>query len=372
MGKFWVFVLVAGIFIAVINKLCIEDPVYESCTENLPQLNLDMKVGNVTTEDGKLAYSGYLTSPTLKWDPSIFEHNWRFKQWEFYGIYADNITLAVATVDLGYVKNVFITIYEKGKDPVTIEEIVPFWVPSNMTQDSLKGTTRFNTTNFFMFFHNNGKDMKTVVANYKKTEIDINLIFVKGKHQEGMVYLGPMNDDGSKFFYSHKQYNYLVDGYLTYNGKNHLFSKQLGVMDWGRGIWPYHSRWIWASGLGVHKGVYLGLNIGELPGKNHYATDDCLFANETVIKIGVVNTQHPKNLLDPWVFTTVNDRPHPNYAFMNMTFYPEKVFEKSFSVWVIKSDLKQLFGTYKGIVRTTEYEVEVVVRGFMEVHHARW
>jgi len=33
--------------------------------------------------------------------------------------------------------------------------------------------------------------------------------------------------------------------------------------DWGRGIWNYHTFWLWASGMGfTSKGLRFGINLG--------------------------------------------------------------------------------------------------------------
>lgn len=82
--------------------------------------------------------------------------------------------------------------------------------------------------------------------------------------------------------------------------------------------------------------------------------------------------QRPNNPLAPWEFTTVNEKPTSSYASIKINFYPEKSFEKSFNAWIIKSDLKQYFGTYKGIVSTNEHVFEVELRGILEDHHSRW
>jgi Protein of unknown function (DUF2804). len=135
----------------------------------------------------------------------------------------------LAIADLYYVRNVFITVYEKGKDPVTYDKIIPPWESLRMSNTSLTGTSLYNSSSFFVFFHNIDKNIKSVTATYK--DIDINLQFRKNNNQEGMVSLSPFNNDMSQFFYSHKQYNYDVYGYAKIGSYQHLFNKQQGVMD---------------------------------------------------------------------------------------------------------------------------------------------
>ena len=201
-----------------------------------------MKVGNVLSDSGKLRYSGYLEEPTLIWNPSVLQNSFmtkcRYKQWDFYALYNEDITLAVAIADLYYIKNVFITIYEKGKEPMTYEKVIPPWEEVKMSDTSNSGISFYNSSSFLVLFHNSNSHLKTVVAHHN--DIEINLIFRQPPKQEGLVYLGPLNSDMSQFFYSHKQYNYLVDGYVKIGETQRLFHQELGMMDWGRGVWPYH------------------------------------------------------------------------------------------------------------------------------------
>ena len=40
------------------------------------------------------------------------------------------------------------------------------------------------------------------------------------------------------------------------------FSSNAGI-DWGRGIWNYHTFWIWASAMGFDQnGKRIGINLG--------------------------------------------------------------------------------------------------------------
>jgi hypothetical protein len=332
-----------------------------------------LKVGKVLTSEGKLQFSGYSSFPTLTWDPSSIESNifkvWRYKKWDFYSFYLQDLTLCA---DLWYIKNAFITIYQKGQSPVTYEKVIPSWEESKISETSLKGTTFYNSSSFFLLFTNNHENFKQIIANHN--DIEINLQYRKDSDNQGMVYLGPFNSDHSQFFYSHKQYNYLVDGYVKIGKNEHIISQELGMMDWGRGLWPYHGGWIWGSGLGKVNGVHVGLNVGELPKDRAAAeaSDDCIVIGKRMIKLGVVLFDQKENNTLIWDFYTVNQQPDSRFAAIKGKFVTETTFNKEINLWIIKSKLLQLFGNFEGVVMTLEEKFEFNIRGIVEVHESRW
>lgn len=311
----------------------------------------------------------------MKWNPEVITESFfkrlRYKQWDFYSIYTQNLTLCAAIADLYYVKNVFVTIYETGKDPITIEKVIPGWEPMKMSNTSQVGTSLYNSSSWLVFFYNLNRYSKSILIQHG--DIDINLSFKTSSLQDGIVYLMPFNSDKSQFFYAHKQYNYDVQGYVKIGTRDYIIYNELGVMDWGRGVWPYNGGWIWGSGSGKQDNDKIGLNIGQLPGdSSSEVTDDCVFINNFMIKLGVVVFHNPDNLNDEWRFRSLNPEPDSRFGYIEGKFVPEKLFKKSTNLWLIKSELNQLFGVYEAEVRAIEGTFSFKVRGILEVHESRW
>ena len=329
--------------------------------------------GDVLTEFGNLKYSGYQTLPKLRWNPSPLTDtysNWiRYKKWDFYGVYTKDITLCIVLADLGYIKNAFITIYESGKDPVTYEKLIFPWETVIMSESSESGTSLYESSSFFVNFINNDENTKTILATHGN--IEINLKYNKNPGQQGLLYYGPINSENSQFFFGHKLYNFEVDGFIKIGDFQYIFNQEPGVMDWGRGVWPYHSGWKFGSAMGKMNNNRVALNIGELPqdSKNAKATDDFFVFNQKVIKLGVVHINPFENIYE---FHTVNDHPFDTFAAVVGKFVPEKKFEKSTDFWLIKSNLLQLFGEFIGEVKTINETFVFNIRGILEIHDSRW
>ena len=55
-----------------------------------------------------------------------------------------------------------------------------------------------------------------------------------------------------------------AEGLITIGEKEYpLESKtSFGLMDWGRGIWPYRTHWLWGSACGLVDDIPIAWNIG--------------------------------------------------------------------------------------------------------------
>jgi Protein of unknown function (DUF2804). len=70
------------------------------------------------------------------------------------------------------------------------------------------------------------------------------------------------------------------------------------LIDWGRGILPYRHKWWWGNGSTVIDGSRFGFNIGEF-GDTSNATENCLFYNGSIHKLGDVVVKRTGGWLDP-------------------------------------------------------------------------
>ncbi|OGO18494.1 MAG: hypothetical protein A2Z14_19840 [Chloroflexi bacterium RBG_16_48_8] len=143
----------------------------------------------------------------------------------------------------------------------------------------------------------------------------------------------------------------------------------LGNLDWGRGMWPYNSFWVWASASGfLPERRTLGLNVGFGFGDTSRATENAIILNGRVHKLGEVHFEYdPTDFMRLWKLSSPDDRLH-------LTFEPfiERVAQTN--LLVIKSEVHQMFGRYFGKIVTDEGEAIEVdgLIGWAEEHHARW
>lgn len=177
---------------------------------------------------------------------------------------------------------------------------------------------------------------------------------------------------GERRFYYNRKINCLpAEGSLQYgDDREDVFpSSTLGSLDWGRGVWEYHSFWNWASASGyLPGGETIGLNLGRGFGDLGAATENCLVLNGKIHKFEQVRFEYePGNFMKPWKFSDTLGR-------LALEFVPFKERVATARLGIIDSEVHQLFGYYSGTV-ITDYETRIDFSdliGFAEEHHARW
>ncbi|OMJ87593.1 hypothetical protein SteCoe_10685 [Stentor coeruleus] len=375
--KLWLKLAFSFALLAVCLEIFILTPSpKERLSSNLPQTNLDNTNGKVLTDAGKLSYSGYSKYPSLNWDPSpltsSFSDKLRYKMWDVYILYTNNLTLLIALADIGYIKNSFIISYEKKSSPKSYEKLIPPWESTLMSSTSLSGTTSYNSSSYSLLFSNLNPHTKSIKIS--SSDYNIDLIYSKNDNQESIFFFGPFNEDMSQFFYAHKSYNYNVKGNVKIGNNEYILDNELGLMDWGRGVWPYQGKWMWASGNGIFDGKKIALNMEELPKdfKSSKASEDCFFVDDKMIKLGVVNLNQKKGSDKVWEFKTVNVGPNEMFASIKGIFVAEESMVKKTNLWIIKSQIVQYFGEFEGEVETVDGIIRFKVRGLVEYHESRW
>jgi hypothetical protein len=177
---------------------------------------------------------------------------------------------------------------------------------------------------------------------------------------------------GGDRFYANRKLNGLrAAGAIAWGGRTAVATpdRALGQLDWGRGVWPYRSHWLWASGNGfLPDGRVLGLNLGAGFGDLGRGTENSVFLDGRLHKLGAVTfTCDGRDYTRPWRFRDAAGR-----LDLELTVGAERVARSNLAV--IRSEVHQCFGHYRGTVGLDDGTRLVVedLPGFAEEHFARW
>ncbi|MBY8988493.1 MAG: DUF2804 domain-containing protein, partial [Candidatus Lokiarchaeota archaeon] len=153
-------------------------------------------------------------------------------------------------------------------------------------------------------------------------------------------------EDPRLFYYNHK-INYMpAEGSLVIGEKRYLFEPEtsFGLMDWGRGIWPYKTHWLWGSGCGLVDGIPVAFNIGYGFGDLSTHTENIIFYDGKAHKIDEVEFHHEnRDPTKPWKFTSNDNR-------VNMTLDPIIPHREKLNFGLIYLNSSLLHGLYSGEV----------------------
>jgi hypothetical protein len=296
----------------------------------------------------------------------------RIKRWDYYAIFTPTSFFSATIANLGYAGNVFV--YSLDFESGSLHEeglVIPLGNGIKMSNQTV-GVCDFSDQGVSIHFATQpGVRLISVdwpsFHNGRGIQAEITLSQVQG--HESMNIVVPIK--GKRFYYNHKINCLPASGMIKYGKKKEELHPEtsLGQLDWGRGVWEYSSFWNWASSSGFLKdGRTVGLNLGGGFGDTSAATEDALILEGQVHKLGQVAWEYASgDYMKPWKFKD-------NQGRLNLEFIPFKDRTATTRLFVINSEVHQMFGRYYGRVTADdgeEIELDGLI-GFAEEHKARW
>ncbi len=178
-----------------------------------------------------------------------------------------------------------------------------------------------------------------------------------------------------RFQYTSKHQARPASGTLVVDGEVHRFGADgdgaWGVLDVGRGRWPYSTRWNWGGGAGrsVDGEHVVGLQFGGRWTKGTGVTENGLIVDGRVSKIGqeLDWTYSWEEPLRPW-------RVHHPDGSLDLTLAPTFDRHTKTQALVLATEVHQVFGAWTGHVTSDDGErIEVAdAPGFAEESRSRW
>ena len=302
----------------------------------------------------------------------------RIKEWDYYLVTNDHFAVALTIADNGYM----------GLDSVSFLQFDEEWqmtrspmraFPMGRTglpETSAAGDTASSGKRHALVFRHvpGGRELTFRMEDFLNRDTIEGHLLLTQEPEESMVICTPFDKPGH-FYYNQKINCMRAAGTVRIGGQTYTFdpADSFGVLDWGRGVWTYHNTWYWGSASGQVDGVPFGWNIGYGFGDTSAATENVLFYDGKIHKLGEVKFEIPmdedgfEDFMKPWVFTSDDNR-----FYMNFT----PVLDRSafMSAGVVLSDQHQVFGHFTGRITLDDGTV-LPVRdffGFAEKVENKW
>ena len=178
--------------------------------------------------------------------------------------------------------------------------------------------------------------------------------------------------DADHFQFTSKQNCLPVSGSLTFDSQKYQFSPDtaFACLDYGRGIWPYASKWNWASFSTRQNGRQIGVNLGAKWTDGTGMTENGILVDGYLTKLSepVNFIYDTANWMAPWRLET------PDSEQVRLIFTPffERVAKTD--ALILTSEVHQMIGRFEGTLRTADGETVAVSQavGWAEDHNARW
>lgn len=177
--------------------------------------------------------------------------------------------------------------------------------------------------------------------------------------------------ENRKAFYHNSKVNCLpASGGFVLGGQQFALQpdRDLGVLDWGRGVWTYRNTWYWGSASGYLDGVPFGFNLGYGFSDRSPASENALFYAGRVHKLDQVTFHFDRNdWLAPWRISSNDHR-------LQLAFRPCVDRNSALNLLAIASEQHQVFGYFSGSVVLDDGRTLVLSEfaGFAEEVRNRW
>ena len=196
--------------------------------------------------------------------------------------------------------------------------------------------------------------------------IEVKLVVENDPSNEKMVIATPF-EKPNQFYLNYKENYYKATGYARFGDKYVAIQDATGLLDWGRGVWPYSHEWYWGSLTSHIDGVPFGFNIGWGFGDTSHATENMYFYNKKAYKVGKLIGQWDDN--DLMAVKHFHDAENK----IQFTFTPIWDNYTYNEFVVVDTHCHQVFGHFSGTIETEDGIKEFKdVIAFIEHAVNRW
>lgn len=303
--------------------------------------------GNLLKDNGTLSVAGFSTSRVLDYNREAIRNSWRIKEWDFYQISNDRLCIQLTIGHVSYAGTITATVFDiisGQKQSVTKQLILPF-NKLNMPISAEEGDLSYKVKDFEMSFThiNNARRLYCRVNDPKLLPIEID-ITLSQPSKASIVMATPFDESPYDFYYNHKINCMPASGKAVFGFDAYDINPDttFGLLDWGRGVWPFKHEWFWSNGSSIIDGKLFGFNLGYGFGNTSKATENMLFYDGTCHKLEEIKFNIPEDsYTKPWKFSSSDKR-------FEMEFIP--VFDNytETKMLFVNNHCHQVFGRFTG------------------------
>ncbi len=337
--------------------------------------------GPLHDDHGFLAEKGWARSPLLSYRRSALKTpSARMKEWDYYLFDDGAVAVAITIMRIGFIGTLAVSytdrasargqgsypIFPHGKRDIHLGESsgdLGFHHLSNICLLDVGGSADDGIS-----LHLHRDDFLEGMP----FDIDVRL---SRPPRDSLVMVTPFKGLPRHFYYNRKTLGYRVSGVVSCAFGEHEFedSSSFGLLDWGRGVWPRDTRWIWGEAMGRVDGHDLCLDVGYGFGDPMPAVEAGVFVDGVLHKLQLARFEREHDLdgrllrMEPWDLTTADDR-------LNATFTPIHERANETHAGIMSADMHQVFGSFTGAVVLDDGSVLRFenLPGAVEDNHYRW
>lgn len=289
----------------------------------------------------------------------------RTKRWEYWGLVAPThiVGLTVSSLDYAGVHSVYLLDRATGTES-TVDAVVPLGRGARLAPRCGVDGSRVSAKGLSIRLDEVRAGTRIRV---RTDELDLDAVALLPEGHESLSVVVPWSD--RLFQYTTKDLGRPLTGRMTVRGTAYDVDPEtsFGVLDHGRGRWPYAITWNWGAGFGVVDGREVGLQVGGKWTDGTGSTENALFVDGVAHKISedLAWDYDTADWLAPW-------RIHGDRLDVAFTPFHERASRTDLGV--LASEVHQCFGHYEGWATTDDgarVRVDGIV-GWAEEARNRW
>ncbi|HVM95866.1 MAG TPA: DUF2804 domain-containing protein, partial [Candidatus Acidoferrales bacterium] len=187
------------------------------------------------------------------------------KRWNFWGVQSDTHLLRItyACTDYLGILDVGWLDYASGKN-VHASRYGFFQRQLRFPDQVISGPLMFSRPNFELRIDEaaSGTQLSASFAD-RAHRFEVDVLVQQPPDHESLSVVIPWSD--RRFQFTSKHNTRPARGTAVLDGRTYAFdadNNSYGVLDYGRGVWPYNTTWNWASASGRQGAHVIGLNLG--------------------------------------------------------------------------------------------------------------
>lgn len=295
---------------------------------------------------------------------------WRLKEWDFYQINDHNLCLQLTIGHVSYAGNCNIMLFDHAaKKHLYTRDLLlalPFrslGMPTSANADSVLTVDRDGISLRF------------------ETQAGHRHLSAKTDRLKAEVHLHPAVTDSISIctpfdkpneFYFNQKIN-LMESEISLTLDDHTFSfdplTTFGLMDWGRGVWPFAHEWIWSSLSSRLNGLPFGFNLGCGFGNQEKSrgTENVVYYGAETIKLNRMRITHQADFMRSWQLDADDCR-------FSATLTPHYDRTTRTKMLFVDNTCHQMFGSFQGhFITNSGQRVEFSdLIGFAEHAYNHW
>ncbi len=319
--------------------------------------------------------AGWASSGILDYDKSAIKAPWfRQKEWDWFQVSNDHLAFQMTYGHAGYAGQVGVMLFDFIEQKQYYVKDVILFLPGRKIAPEKSAEEdhyiNFRRAGFDFSYEKVGEKTKLYVkygGKSGKDSIDAKFDLTR-TNPNSLVINIPFKENPKAFYYNQKVSCMKAEGFVQLDKLRFDFKDDAwGLLDWGRGVWPFHSEWYWSSASGFLDGEVLGFNLGTGFGNTEYATENCLFYKDQIHKLGHVKFELGKSYDDRWHLYDDEGR-------CDLIMEPVYDRETAIKLLWVDNNTHQMFGRFNGKVTLDDGTVLEVkdITGFGEHAVNNW